>query len=118
MDSPENYWKIDEPVEYKEKSQDEAGNTVDPNSYSLDVSSIDVLRKEVPEITTVTPRYSMDGEYITLDGIVKHQLSLATLSERASSKKWRRTNNPGTGEIMLLSLGKTFSQDINSLICW
>ncbi len=109
--------KVGEPVEYKEKTQDETGNIVDPNSYSVDISQVESLKKDLPEIKTITPRFEIDGEYISLDGIKKYQLSLGMLSEGIKQKVEAGTTIQGTGEIVIpLELAKTFSPEITTLI--
>ncbi len=60
--------KANEPAEYKETTQDEAGNTIDPNSYLVSLGQAENLVKEFADVKTVTPRYWIEGEYITLDG--------------------------------------------------
>lgn len=117
FETPNSSRKFDEPIEYKEKTQDEAGNVVDPNSYSVDVSQIDSLKKDLPEIKTITPRFDIDGEYITLDGIKKYQLNLGMLSEGIRQKVEAGSTISGSGEIIIpLALGKTLSDDIRTLI--
>ncbi|MBX7169914.1 MAG: ABC transporter permease [Pyrinomonadaceae bacterium] len=117
FETPNSGRKADEPIEYKEKTQDEAGNVVDPNSYSLDITQMESLKKDLPEIKTITPRFDIDGEYITLDGIKKYKLNLGMLSEGIKQKVEVGSTITGTGEIIIpLALGKTFSPDIKTLI--
>ncbi len=68
--------QTDVPAEYKEKTQDAAGNVVDPNSYTVTLAQVETVVRELPEIKSVTPRFQIDGEYITLDGAKKYQVSL------------------------------------------
>lgn len=109
--------KADDPVEYKETTQDTEGNIIDPNSFNVDLSQMESLKGDIPEIKTITPRFRTDGEYITIDGTKKYQLSLGMLSEGVSQKVEAGQTISGTGEIILpLALGKTFSDDISQLI--
>lgn len=117
FETPDSGKKLGEPVEYKEKTQDESGNVIDPNSYSVDVSQMESLKKDLPEIKTITPRFDFDGEYITLDGIKKYQVSLGMLSEGIKQKVEVGSTINGTGEIVIpLALGKTFSNDLKTLV--
>ncbi len=117
FERPDEGRKIDAPVEYKEKTQDEAGNVIDPNSFSVDLSRVETLKKEISEIKTITPRYDFDGEYITFDGIKKYQLNLGMLSEGVTQKVEAGSTIRGANEIIIpLALGKTFSENISTLI--
>jgi putative ABC transport system permease protein len=117
FEMPNDGRKSDEPAEYKEKTQDEAGNVIDPNSFSVDLGQMESLKKDIPEVKTITPRYSINGEFITLDGIKKYQLELGMLSDGIRQKVEAGSTIKGAGEIIIpLALGKTFSQDISTLI--
>lgn len=117
FDEPETKRKVGEPEEYKEKTEDEKGNVVDPNSFSVNKSQIESLKSEIPEIKTITPRYDFDGEYITLDGIKKYQVNLGMLSEGVKQKVEAGSSISGKGEIVIpLELGKTFDAEIKNLI--
>lgn len=109
--------KVGEPVEYKEKTEDSEGNIIDPNSYYLDLVQMEGLKKDIPEVKTITPRYDIDGEYITLDGVKKYQVSLGMLSEGVTQKVETGRTIEGTGEIVIpLELAKTFNPEIQQLI--
>lgn len=114
---PDEGKKNDEPVEYKETTQDEKGNVIDPNSYTVSLGQMESIKSEIPEIKTITPRYTMDGEYITIDGVKKYQLNLGMLSQGVKQKVEAGSTITGNGEIILpLALGKTFNKDISQLI--
>jgi putative ABC transport system permease protein len=115
--TPDEGRKVDEPVEYQETTQDSAGNVIDPNSFTFGVSQLEGLKSEIPEIKSITPRYAMKGEYITLDGTKKYQLNLGMLSEGVRQKVEAGSTITGTGEIIIpLELGRKFSPDITQLI--
>src|SRR5882762_9810517 len=57
--------KPGEPVEYKEKTEDSTGSVIDPNDFYISSDEMDALKKDIPDIKTMTPRYSARGEYIT-----------------------------------------------------
>jgi putative ABC transport system permease protein len=107
----------DEPVEYKETAKDEQGNTVDPNSMLMTPAQIETVVKEIPEIKTVTPRYNVDGEYITVEGSKKYQLNLGTLSAGIVQKTAAGRTIDGENQIMLpLSLAKAIDSKVENLI--
>ena len=109
--------KTDEPPEYQETKQDEAGNVIDPNSFVVALAQMEALRRDVPEIKNITPRYNIDGEYITIDGAKKYQVSLGMLSEGVTQKTEAGRSVSGAGQIMLpLSLAKAFDANINNLV--
>lgn len=117
VQTPNEGRSLDEPAEYKEKTEDTEGNVIDPNTYSVELPQMESLKKDIPEIKTITPRYLIEGEYITLDGIKKYQLGLGMLSEGVKQKVEVGQTISGTGEIIIpLALGKTFSDDISQLI--
>jgi len=109
--------KPDEPAEYKETTQDEAGNTIDPNSYLVPVGQAENLAKEFADVKTITPRYWIDGEYITLDGAKKYQVRLGTISEGITQKVEAGKTIDSAGQIILpLALAKAFDENVSSLV--
>ncbi|MGI8494501.1 MAG: ABC transporter permease [Pyrinomonadaceae bacterium] len=109
--------KGDAPAEYKEVSQDAAGNSIDPNSMNVSLGQIETLAKELPEVKSVTPRYYIDGEYITLDGGKKYQVNLGMLSAGVTQKTEAGKTIEGENQILLpMSLAKAFDENIESLI--
>ncbi len=107
----------DESVEYEETKKDEAGNIIDPNSTSVSQTQVEAWRNEIPEIKTITPRYFIDGEYITLDGAKKYQVALGTISAGITQKVEAGKTIDGENQVILpLSLAKTFDADIRNLI--
>jgi putative ABC transport system permease protein len=109
--------RSDEPAEYKEVTQDTAGNFVDPNSMSVSIGQMETLAGEFPEIKSVTPSYRIDGEYITLDGDKKYQLSLGMLSAGVTQKVEAGKTIDGENQILIpLSLARAFDENIERLI--
>src|SRR5687767_9548893 len=109
--------KPDAPREYKAATEDDAGNMIDPNSFSVSLAQMEGITGKMPEVKTVTPQYLVDGEYITLDGNKKYQVALGMLSEGIVQKTEAGKTIDGAGQIMLpLSLAKTFNENINQLI--
>lgn len=117
IEMPDDGKKFDAPVEYKETTQDTSGNIIDPNSFTLSLSQMEALKSELPEVKKITPRYNLEGEYITLDGIKKYQLNLGMLSEGVTQKVEVGNTINGSNQIIIpLELGKTFSPDISQLV--
>ncbi len=109
--------KPDAPREYKESTQDTAGNVIDPNSFNVSLVQMESVVKEMSEIKSVTPHYAIDGEYITLDGDKKYRVGLGTLSEGIVQKTEAGKTIDGANQIMLpLSLAKAFNENISQLI--
>lgn len=107
----------DQPVEYREADTDEAGNTVDPNSMSVSLTQAESLKNDLPEILTVTPRYWIDGEYITLDGDKKYRVALGMLSAGVTQKVETGKTIDGESQIMLpLNLAQAFDENVNRLV--
>jgi putative ABC transport system permease protein len=105
------------PREYKEAGQDEQGNVVDPNSLSVSTAQMESLVKELPDVKSFTPYYYTEGEYITLDGAKKYQVSLGMLSAGIRQKTEAGRTIDGEGQIMLpLSLAKTLDEDVSRLV--
>jgi putative ABC transport system permease protein len=109
--------KVGEPEEYKETTEDEAGNRIDPNSIVVSLEQIENLAKEFPEVKTVTPAYPMNAEYITLEGDKKYRLSLGMLSEGFEQKLEAGKMFDGKNQIILpLYLAETFDKNIKNLV--
>lgn len=109
--------KPDEPHEYRETRADEAGNLIDPNSLVVAPERMEALRREMPEIKSITPRYNVDAEYITVGGSKKYHVALGTLSEGITQKTEAGRTIDGAGQIMLpLSLGRAIDENISNLI--
>lgn len=117
FDEPDAKANPDEPAEYKEATQDEAGNKIDPNSYLVSLAQAENLVREFTDVKTITPRYWIEGEYITLDGTKKYQVELGTLSEGMTQKVETGKTIDGAGQIILpLSLAKAFDENIKALV--
>lgn len=109
--------KAGQPLEYKEATEDNAGNMIDPNSFVIPLTQMEVIARELPEVKSVTPRYSIEGEFITLEGAKKYQLQLGTLSEGITQKTEAGKMFDGASQIIIpLSLARAFDENINRLI--
>lgn len=104
------------PLEYKERKQEEE-NQIDPNSFIMPLSQIESLAKSLPEVKSFTLGYSIQGEYITLDGEKKYLLFLGMLSEGITQKTEAGHTIDGENQILIpLNLARAFNENISSLI--
>jgi len=107
----------DEPTEYQETGNIESETTFDPNESSVTPAQMENLVRDLPEVKRITPRYNIDGEYITLDGAKKYKVALGMLSEGITQKTEAGKTIDGEGQIMLpLSLARAFDENISQLI--
>jgi putative ABC transport system permease protein len=44
--------EADTPREYKEATEDDAGNMIDPNSFSVSLAQMEAIAREMPEVKT------------------------------------------------------------------
>lgn len=109
--------KGDAPAEYKETTQDEQGNMIDPNSISVSLGQMETLVADMPEVKSVTPSYSIEGEYITIDGVKKYKLGLGMLSAGVEQKTEAGKTIDGDNQILIpLSLAKAFDENIENIV--
>lgn len=107
----------DAPAEYKETTKDEAGNTIDPNSMVATLPQIEEIAREIPEVKTITPRYNVEGEYITVEGSKKYQLNLGTLSQGIVQKTEAGKTIDGDNQIMLpLMHARAIDTNVGNLV--
>ncbi len=109
--------KFGEPREYKENTKDESGNSFDPKSMTLSQQQMENLLREFPDIVSYTARYDIQGEYITLDGAKKYELSVEMLSDGFTQKVEAGKTIDGENQIILpLSLAKLFDENFSNLV--
>jgi putative ABC transport system permease protein len=99
------------------KDGDEGGIDFDPSSIFVTKTQIEAAVKGLDGVKSVTPRYDMAGEYITLDGEKKYKVMLAMISEGITTKTEAGASINGPGQIILPSdLAKTLDPNIGNLI--
>ena len=99
------------------KDGDEGGVNFDPTSIFVTKTQIETAVKGLDGVKSVTPRYDMAGEYITLDGEKKYKIMLAMISEGITTKTEAGASISGPGQILLPSdLAKTLDPNIENLI--
>jgi putative ABC transport system permease protein len=110
--------RVGEPEEYKETTEDNAGNKIDPNSMIVSIEQMNSLAKEIPEVKSVTPAYRVSAEYITLENEAKkYQVSLGMLSEGLEQKLEAGKMFDGKNQIILpLYLAEAFDENVENLV--
>lgn len=105
------------PLEYKETTEDEDGNRIDPNSILVTLDQIKALEKDSPEIVSITPAFPIRGEYITLDGKKRYQAEIGMLSEGLEQKLEAGEMFDGPDQIILpIHLARAFTGKIDELV--
>lgn len=118
--------KIDKPVggpragaaeEYKEASSDNTEDNFDPNAFLLTVPQMEAVVKDLDGVKGITPRYAIQGEYISLSGGKKYKLELGVLSEGITQKTEAGRSISGSGQIVIpLGLARELDPQIANLI--
>lgn len=105
------------PVEYKETNGDEEGLEFDPNTMMMTAAQIEAAVRGLEGVKSVTPRYNVRGEYITLNGIKKYKVDLGTLSEGITAKTEAGSHLHGESQIVIpKGLAMEFNENIQELI--
>lgn len=106
----------DEPAEYREgENKDENG--LDPSAMSFTLQQIESITKDIPGIKTITPHYSIQAEYITLDGSKKYQAGLGMLSDGVIQKTEAGRTIDGKDQVIIPhGLARALDANIAALI--
>jgi putative ABC transport system permease protein len=105
-----------EVAEYKDNEiENETG--FDPTALSFTKEQVAAITKDIAGIKRITPRYSINGEYITVEGAKKYHVELGMLSDGITQKTEAGRTIDGTDQIVLpLGLARTFAQNVEDLI--
>jgi putative ABC transport system permease protein len=104
-----------EPAEYKEKNEEE--DSFDPNTLAVTTEQIDALAKDFPEVTQISPNYSIRTEYIALDDGKKYRVQVNAIAKGITQKLEAGTQIDGENQIILQNdIAKAFGQDFRGLI--
>jgi len=96
---------------------DDPGVNFDPNSIIVTLRQMEAAVKGLDGVKSVTPRYNMMGEYITLDGAKKYKVMLGMISEGITTKTEAGTSINGPGQLVLpFELAKTLDPKIENLV--
>jgi putative ABC transport system permease protein len=109
------------PREYKEETkpaaEGDATDKIDPTATTATLAQVQNVLKDVPGVSSITPHYLIDGEYITLDGQKKYEVSLGMLSEGMKQKTEAGTSITGPNQIVIpLMLARSFDENISNLV--
>jgi len=105
------------PVEYKETTRDDEGNTIDPNSMLVTLPQIDRMARDLPEVRSITPAFPIRAEYVTLEGGKKYQIGLGMLSEGIEQKLEAGKMFDGSDQIILaIHLARAFDENVGNLV--
>ena len=117
LDKPVGGPQAGAPEEYKESTDSDKENAIDPNSFLLTLPQMEAAVRDIDGVKSITPRYNISGDYITLDGTKKFKLELGVLSEGISQKTEAGKTISGTGEIVIpLGLARAFDPAIENLV--
>ncbi|MBK6750117.1 MAG: ABC transporter permease [Pyrinomonadaceae bacterium] len=117
IERPEGAPRGDAPPEYKDETSTPATAEIDPTAALVTLAQMESVLKDVPDVKTVTPRYEINGEYITLDGQKKFELELGMISQGVSQKVEAGKTISGPGQIVIpIGLAKELDADFANLI--
>ncbi len=108
----------DKVPEYREETTGEdPAAAIDPSAMTVTLTQMENTLRGLGDIKTVTPRYDINGEYISLDGLKKYQLQLGMISQGVTQKTEAGRSINGTGQIVLpIGLAKTLDPNFENLI--
>jgi putative ABC transport system permease protein len=117
IERPPNGPKAGAPAEYKESSDNDNEENFDLNSFLLTIPQMESAVRGIDGVKSITPRYAIQGEYITLDGQKKYKLELGVLSDGITQKTEAGRSISGTGQIVIpLGLAREFDPNIENLV--
>ncbi len=117
LEKPVGGPKAGAPEEYKEASAEDKENDFDPNTMLLTVPQMEAAVRDIDGIKSITPRYNIAGQYITLDGQKKYKLELGVLSEGIIQKTEVGKTIDGEGQIVIpLGLARELDPAIENLV--
>lgn len=109
--------KAGAPEEYKDSPAENNGDDFDPNTFLLTIPQMESAVRGLDGVKSITPRYGIDGEYITLDGQKKYKLELGMLSEGITQKTEVGASISGSGQIVIpVGLAREFDANIGNLV--
>lgn len=99
------------------KNGDDGGASLDPRSFVVTPQQMESAVAGLDGVKSVTPRYNMAGEYITLDGEKKYMVVLGMISEGVTTKTAAGTSINGQGQTVLpFDLAEALDPNIENLI--
>ncbi len=117
IEMPDGGPRGDAPAEYKDESERSKTNVNDPASLLVTLPEMQNAMIEISDVKTITPRYQIGGEYITLDGQKKYRINLNMISEGITQKTEAGKTITGERQIVIpLGLAREFDPTIENLI--
>lgn len=105
------------PPEYRDEASAPVTTEIDPAARLVTLPQIESALREVTDIKSITPRYSMRNEYLSLDGQKKYAVGLSMLSQGLTQKTEAGTTITGSDQIVIpLDLAKELDPNIENLI--
>jgi len=109
--------KAGAPEEYKESSDEDKEQDIDPNTFLLTIPQMDSAISGLNGVTGFTPRYNISGQYIAIDDKKKYKLELGVLSEGVTQKTEAGKTINGSNQIVIpLGLARELDPQIDQLI--
>jgi putative ABC transport system permease protein len=104
-------------VEYKDESEEADEAELDPNTVLLTQPQIDAVVRDIPGIVGTTPRYSVRGEHISVEGSKKYKLELGMLSDGLVAKTEAGKSISGPNQIVIpIGLARALDEKIENLV--
>jgi putative ABC transport system permease protein len=104
-------------VEYKEGSEEADEAELDPNTVLLTQPQIDAVVRDIHGIVGTTPRYSIRGEHISVEGSKKYKLELGMLSDGLVAKTEAGKSINGPNQIVIpIGLARALDEKIENLV--
>jgi len=117
MDRPVGGPRAGAPAEYKESTGEGSNEGFDPNSMLMTLPQMEAAVDGLAGVKSITPRYNLKGEYISLDGQKKYQLELGMLSDGITAKTEAGRPLSGEGQIVVpIGLARELDPEITNLV--
>lgn len=103
-------------VEYKETEESDDID-IDPETVLLTQVQIESVVKDIPGIIRATPRYSVRGEHISVEGGKKYKVELGMLSDGLVAKTEAGKSISGPNQIVIpIGLARAIDEKIENLV--
>jgi putative ABC transport system permease protein len=118
IDQPQGGPNNSAPAEYKEESKDsEENGEIDPETFLLTEAQMRSVVHGIDGVKSITPRYSIQGEYIHVGESKKYRLEMGMLSEGLIAKTEAGASITGPDQILLpVGLARELDSQIANLV--
>ncbi len=105
------------PPEYRDESATAATLEIDPETQLVTLPQIENALRGIDDIKSITPRYSIRTEFLSMDGVKKYAVASSQLSEGLTQKTEVGKTVSGPNEIVIpLDLARVLDPNIENLI--